>query len=99
MVVFLIVALFVVMCVLSSNSLLVLDSHLGTGSVDGPSFLMERVRGQHEHHYKQNNNKEENKGWFAVSHLQLLQPFAACSERLSLIPYRPASFAYLIELN
>ena len=46
----------------------------GTGSVYGPSALMEGVRGQHEHHNKQNNDKEENKGWFAILLLQLLQP-------------------------
>ena len=34
---------------------------LGTGSVDGPSALMEEVRGQQEHHNKQNNDKEGNK--------------------------------------
>ena len=38
-----------------------LDSRLGTGSVDGPSVLMEGVRGQHENHNKRNNDKEENK--------------------------------------
>ena len=43
-----------------------MDSHLGTGSVDGPSILMEGVRRQHEHHNKQNNDKEESKGWFAI---------------------------------
>ena len=44
----------------------VLDSRLGTGSVDGPSILMEGVGGQHKHHNKQNYIKEENKGWFAT---------------------------------
>ena len=40
------------------------NSRFGTtGSGDGPSVLMEGVGGQHEHHDKQNNNKEENKGW------------------------------------
>ena len=38
---------------------------------------MEGVRGQHEDHNKQNNDKEENKGWFAILLLQLLQPYAA----------------------
>ena len=38
----------------------------GTGSVDGPGVLMEEVTGQHEHHNKQNNDKEEKKSWFAV---------------------------------
>ena len=34
--------------------------------VDGPrpSVLLEGVRGQHEHHNQQNNDKEENKCWF-----------------------------------
>ena len=53
-----------------------IDPPLGTGSVDGPSVLMERVRGQHEHH-KQNKNKKENKGWLAILLLQLLKPYAA----------------------
>ena len=57
-----------------------LDSRLGTGSVDGPSVLMEGVRGQHEHHNKKNNNKEENKGWFAILLLLLLQPYAAACD-------------------
>ena len=51
---------------------------LGTGSVDGPSVLMEGVRGQHEH-------KEENKGWFAILLLQLPQPYAATCDSISLI--------------
>ena len=42
----------------------------GAGSDDGPSILMEGVRGQHKYHNKQNNDKEENKGWFAVLLLQ-----------------------------
>ena len=34
----------------------------------GPVFLLEGVRGQHdEHHDKQNNDNEENKGWFAIT--------------------------------
>ena len=32
-----------------------------SGSVDGPSVVMEEVRGQHEYHNKKNNDKEENK--------------------------------------
>ena len=55
----------------------VLESRLGTGSVDGPSVLMEGVRGQREHHNKHNNDKEEIKGWFAILLLQLLEPYAA----------------------
>ena len=43
---------------------LTLDSRLGTGSVDGPSALMEGVKGQHEHHNKQNNDKKEKKVGF-----------------------------------
>ena len=36
------------------------------------------VRGEHEHHNQQNNDKEEGKGWFAILLLQLqLQPYAA----------------------
>ena len=35
------------------------DSRLGTGSVDGPSVLMEGVRGQHGHHNQLSNDKEE----------------------------------------
>ena len=50
---------------------------MGTGSVDGPSVLMEGVRGEHEHHDQQRNDKEEDKGWFAILLLQLLQPYAA----------------------
>ena len=42
------------------------DSCLGTGSLDGPSVLMKGFRGQNEHNNKQNNDKEENKGWFAI---------------------------------
>ena len=78
---FLVVVLFAVMLVLSSNSLyqnirpinrpspkirITLDSRLGIGPVDGPSALVEGVRRQHEHHNKQNNNKEEKKGWLAI---------------------------------
>ena len=73
--------------VLSSNSLHQntrpinrpsLDSRLGTGSVDGASVLMEGVRGQHEHHNKQNNDKEENKGLFAeILLLKILQSHGA----------------------
>ena len=54
-----------------------LDSRLGTGSVDGPSVLMEGDRGEHEHHNQQKNDKEEDKGWFAILLLQLVQPYAA----------------------
>ena len=36
---------------------------------------MEGVRGQHERH--DNNDKEENKGWFAMLLLQSLQPYTA----------------------
>ena len=54
---------------------------LGNGSVGGPSVLMEGVRGQHEHHNKQNNDKEENKGWLAILLLPLLQPYTdTCAE-------------------
>ena len=72
---FFIVVLFIVMFVLSSNSFCQNIRSINrpspqsfeTGSVGGPSVLMERVRGQHEHHNKQNNNdKEENKVWFAI---------------------------------
>ena len=38
---------------------------------------MEGVKGQHEYHNKENDDKEENKGWFAILLLLLLQPFAA----------------------
>ena len=55
----------------------VLDSRLGTGSVDGPSILMEGVRGEHEHHNQQKNDEEEDLGWFAILLLQLVQPYAA----------------------
>ena len=51
----------------------ILDSRLGTGSVDRPSVLMEGVGGQHE----RNKDKEDNKGWFAILLLQLPQPYAA----------------------
>ena len=54
-----------------------LDSRLGTGSVDGPSVLMEGDRGEHEHDNQQKNDKEEDKGWFAILLLQLVQPYAA----------------------
>ena len=54
----------------------VLDSRLGTGSVDGPNVLMERISGKHKYYNKKNNDKEENKGWFAILRLQLLQPLA-----------------------
>ena len=79
----LIVVLFVVMFVLSSNSLhqntrlINRPTRLGTASVDGPSVLMEGVREQHKHHNKQNNDKEENKSWFAILLQQLLQTNAA----------------------
>ena len=53
-----------------------MDSRLGIGSVDGPSVLMEGVRGEHEHHNQQKNDKEEDKGWFAILLLQLVQPYA-----------------------
>ena len=43
-----------------------IQSRLGTGSVDGASVLIEGVRGQHENHNKESNDKEENKGWFAI---------------------------------
>ena len=46
---------------------------MGTGFVDGPSVLMEVLRGQYKHHNKQSNDSEENKGWFAILLLQLLQ--------------------------
>ena len=58
----------------------IFDSRLGTGSVDGPSVLMEGARGQHEHHNKQIDDKEENKGWFPILLLQLLQPYATTCE-------------------
>ena len=59
-----------------------LASLLGTGPVDldEPNILMERVRGQHEAHNKQNNNNEENKGWFAILLLQLSQPYALLND-------------------
>ena len=38
------------------------------------------MRGQHEHHYKQDSDKEENKGWFAILLLQSLQSYAATCE-------------------
>ena len=52
------------MLVLSSDSLNqnigpINKSRLGTGPVDGPNVLMEGVKGQHENHNKQNNDKEE----------------------------------------
>ena len=53
------------------------NTRLGTGSVDGPSDLMEGVSGEHEHHNQQKNDKEEDKGWFPNLLLQLLQPYAA----------------------
>ena len=54
------------------------NSRLGTGTVNGPgtTIFAEGDGGQHEHHNKLNNDKEENKGWFAILHLHLL-PFAA----------------------
>ena len=52
-------------------------NRLGIGFVDGPNILMKGVGGQHEHHNKQNNDKEENKGRFEILHLHLLQPFTA----------------------
>ena len=72
------------MFVLSSNSLHQ-NTRLGTGSGDGPSVLMEVARGQHKHHTKQSNNKEENKRLvynftLKVKNLQLLQPYAATCE-------------------
>ena len=57
------------------------QTRLGTGSVDGPSVLMEGVRGQHEHHNKQSNDKEANRDWFAILPLQLLQPYAATCDK------------------
>ena len=39
----------------------VLDCHLWTGSVDGPSVLMEGVRGEHEHHNQQKKDTEEDR--------------------------------------
>ena len=69
------------MFVLSSYSLHLntgrINNPFRTGFVDGPSISMEGVRGQHEHHNKQNNDKEVNKGWFAISFSQLLKLFAA----------------------
>ena len=59
------------------NLFFLLDSRLGTGSVDGPGVFMEGVRGEHEHHNQQKNDEEEDKGWFAISLLQLVQPYAA----------------------
>ena len=57
---------------------------MGTGSVDGPSVLMEGVRGEHEHHNQQTNDEEEDKGWFAISLLQLVHPYAAtCGQSVS----------------
>ena len=35
-------------------------------SVDGPSVLMEGVRGEHGHHNQQKSDKEEDKGYFAI---------------------------------
>ena len=58
----------------------ILDSRVGTRSVDGRSVLMEGVRGQHEHHNKQSNDKEESKGCFAIYFLQLLQPYASAMD-------------------
>ena len=56
-----------------------------TGSIDGPSILMEGVRGQHEHH-----NKEKRLGrklmLFAIFLLQLLKPYAAACDFI-LSPY------------
>ena len=71
------------------------DSRLGTGSVDGPSILMEGVRGEHEHHNQKKNDEEEDKGWFAISLLQLVQPYAAtcgqttCFAPRSFFPHTP----------
>ena len=62
------------MFVLSSDSF---HQNSSIGSVDGPSVLMDGVRGEHEHHNQQKNDKEEDKGWFAILLLQLLQPCAA----------------------
>ena len=64
-------------CPLTPSINKLLPIRLATGSVDGPSVLMEGVRGVLEHHNKQNNDKEENKGWFAILLLQLLQPYAS----------------------
>ena len=47
-----------------------------------PSIWMEGVRGQHEHHNRQNNDMEGNNGWSAILHLQLLQPYAATCVRV-----------------
>ena len=69
---FLIVVMLIVMFLWSSDSL-----HIKTRSVDGPSLLMEGVRGEHEHHNQQKSDKEENKDWFAILLLQSLQPYAA----------------------
>ena len=89
---FLIVLLLIVMFVFSSDSFhqntrpinrpspQTRNSCLGTGSVDGPSVLMEGVRGEHEHHNQQKNDKEEDKGRFAILLLQLVQPYAATCE-------------------
>ena len=60
----------------------IFDSRLGTGPVHGTSVLMEEVRGQPEHHNKQNNDKEENRGWFAILLLQLLEPYVVCRQTI-----------------
>ena len=38
------------------------------------------MEGEHEHHSQQNNDKEEDKGWFAILLLQLLQLYTATCE-------------------
>ena len=46
---------------------------------------MEGVRGEHEHHNQQKSDKEEDKGWFAILLLQLLQPYSAtCASTLEI---------------
>ena len=58
----------------------------------GLSVLMEGDRGEHKHHNQQKNDKEEDKGWFAILLLQLVQPYAAtCDEVL------PRCDAFLVD--
>ena len=72
----------------------ILDSRLWTGSVDGPSVLIKGVIGQHEHHNKQNNDKKENKGWYAILLLQICGSRLDFPDDLSNNPYPLTVISY-----
>ena len=55
----------------------VLESRLGTGSIDGPNIMMEGVRRQHEHHTTKRTMISKRTGWFTILLLHLLQSYAA----------------------